>query len=331
MDNNSSELEPEKYLHSKKDHPNYLKQELQLEPKIYLPSKDDPNYLTQELQYVLNHDLPERDRKKLSQCSSEQLKYIFDHDLFERGGKKRNSHNNGNKVTEQLCLNKILQGWKKAFDRKGTLILPKETEKYAIKALKEFGVDALRCPVQEERFVRENYANRTYLIEEMLLKGESVSFPKQLPEIIDQLGAAVCMVLRYWRNQVLKGDHKTRGNARKRLQEVGKALIPDTRGKRKITTDTREIRFFYWKEMFRLYHIQHWLEQIFKTGSEVERIGKNFNMPPDQIRKIFLKHLKDLDDYIPELRDVSIKEIARKVTAKHFNLRMHTVSNILAS
>jgi len=149
---------------------NYFK----LEPKIYLRSKDDPSYRTQELQYVLNHDLPERDRKKLSQCSPEQLKYIFDHDLFERGGKKRKSHNNGNKVTEQLCLNKILQGWKKAHDRKGKLILPKETEKYAIKALNEFGVDALRCSVYEEKLVRKQYANRHHVIEEMQLKGESL-------------------------------------------------------------------------------------------------------------------------------------------------------------
>jgi len=244
---------------------------------------------------------------------TQELQYCVDHVFSQRKQNKPRQASNGSDLkTAEDYLNRIIRGLRKIFGGSGNVTLPRDTEECVIEAVKQFGMEAVRPSIFEEGLARRKYAYRLFVIE-------------------DKLGAVVCTVIRHWREQVSEGDYSSRRNAIKRLKEVGKVLIPDARGKRKQTTDPQKIRSFYWTQMYRLYHIQHWLQDISNSESEVETIGKKFDMPADQIRKLFLQYYKGIDDYIPRLRNVSIKEIARQLTAKHFKIKRHTVSNILAS
>lgn len=144
----------------------------------------------------------------------------------------------------------------------------------------------------------------------------------------ERLGAAVCRVLGRLGRSGVKGDYDTRKKARKRLENIVKGILPDARGKKKNTADPLEIQQFYWKELFRLYHIQNALRASGKNPSQkVKAASQNFDMPIAQIRDLWKL---DEDDQTT-VRPIPIKEMARILTDQHYGITQHRLSNIMAS
>lgn len=144
------------------------------------------------------------------------------------------------------------------------------------------------------------------------------------------LGDVICDVLRYWREQVQRGSLKERQLAAKHLGQFGKALIPETRGKRRKmrTATSYEVQKFYYKELFRLYHVELALREL--PGSPREKVqsaSKNFEISEETIRDLWF-----LDkNYNPKGRPDPIRQRARLVTARHFKITEHAVSNLLSA
>ena len=179
------------------------------------------------------------------------------------------------------------------------------------------------------------YSNESdkYVIEAVKLFSDhpielSVSLsPLQFSEEAKSLGAAVCRVLGSLRSQALGGQYEERTKAKMRLRQIVKGITPDTRGKKKRTASPYAIRRTYWCELFRLYHIQKTLRA--SSGSRTAKVrvaSKNFGMPEQSIRDLWSL---DEDD-MPDEQPVTLKEMARQLTAKEYKITQHTLSNILA-
>ena len=152
--------------------------------------------------------------------------------------------------------------------------------------------------------------------------------PLRLSTEANCLGGIVCRVLGSVTHQALRGSYGERNKAKRRLAKIVRGIFPGTRGKKKNTVNPLEVEVFYWKELFRLYHIQNALRTPGKSHSvKVKTASRNFDMPVERIRDLW-----KLDkDSQPTVRPISIKEMARILTAQHFAITQHRVSNILAS
>jgi hypothetical protein len=143
----------------------------------------------------------------------------------------------------------------------------------------------------------------------------------------ERLGAAVLRILGSLRSGGLHGEFQERKKDRARLKKIFKDILPDTRGKKTNTAYPLSVKIFYWNELFRLYHIRKTLQSGQRNMSQkVKAASENFEMPIDQIRDFWKL---DEDDQ-PTVRPVPLKEMARILTARHFKLTQHRVSNILA-
>ena len=148
------------------------------------------------------------------------------------------------------------------------------------------------------------------------------------------LGPLICMVLRFWREQIQSGSLIERRRATKHLKDFGKALIPETRGKRKniVTANAYEVKTFYLKELYRLYHVDHALQASDGPRNQalkVKEVSKSFQITVVQLRKL----LGLADDYTPDPhldRLKTPKEMAVVRTAEHFKLVPGRISNILS-
>lgn len=152
--------------------------------------------------------------------------------------------------------------------------------------------------------------------------------PLRFCEDAERLAAAICYVLGWLTFEGLRGSYDERKKARSRLRKILKDLWPDARGKKKNTSDPFRVQLFYWNTLFRLYHIQNALRASDENQSQkVKAASQNFDTPIEQIRELW-----NLDeDDRPTARPIPIKEMARIVTARHFGITQHRLSNILAS
>ena len=121
------------------------------------------------------------------------------------------------------------------------------------------------------------------------------------------LGAAVLRILGSLRIGALHGEFQERKKDRARLKKIVKHILPDTRGKKTNTAYPLSVKIFYWKELFRLYHIRKMLQSGQRNMSQkVKAASENFEMPIDQIRDFWKL---DEDDQ-PTVRPVPLKEMA---------------------
>ena len=152
----------------------------------------------------------------------------------------------------------------------------------------------------------------------------------QLSEEDTQLTVAVCRVFGRLQQQIVFGDAKERHKAAKRLRRITAAFIPETRGKKKVTVHPLEVKGVYFRELFRLYHVQNSLKSPAggrSRSQKVRAISKNFDITIELIRELW----KLDEDDKPTVRPIPIKEMARVLTARYFGMTQHRISNILAS
>ena len=156
---------------------------------------------------------------------------------------------------------------------------------------------------------------------------EAREFDSRHPSGLETLGKFICaivMALQYQASDARSLDE--RKNARKGLLSIGKALIPESRGKKKTTADPLIVRRYYLARLFQLYHIQYALISPGSRSEKVKAASENFEMPIEQIRELWKL---DENDF-PTVRPLYITEMARILTAEHFKITQHRVSNIIA-
>lgn len=188
-------------------------------------------------------------------------------------------------------LDHITQGWS---EKSGLGPFKEAKDKYVIEALKLFGETALG-------------------------RGD---FPFRLTDEANELGGAACRVLGYLRNQALSDK-----NARRRLKEILKTIQPDTRGRKGVNPDA--VRFFYFQGLFRIHHIKNVLK--FSPESRSGRVSaacNNFGVPIQTIREFF--GLDEEDNILRGSGPLTLRDMARELTARHFGITHQTISNILA-
>jgi len=265
------------------------------QPGSYFPNKDHPDYKKEELLFVIRNCLPHVP----TQESTADLDTVFLDYCFR----------------VYYYLTPIRRGWQKGPPGEDGESFLEQADRHVIRAIKKFGVDAFRLSQKDEEIVRGRRPSHSYV--------------RRYLEIKDQLGAAVCAVIRYWQNRARTGGPKARLRSVKQLREVTRALIPETRGKRKSPTfDPGVVKAVYYKELFRLCHIRNALQTTPGTAGEKIKVGsQNFGMAEDQIREFW-----QLDETNQaKSRPLSVREIARILTARLFCITQHRVSNLLAS
>jgi len=270
-----------------------------LEPKAYLPSKYHPDYSKELSHYIGSH---------FSQPSS------LGHKL-ERASYYLENINRSGKVWEKIPEDEIptTEAMKQEF-----YSMPEEMGSYAIEAVKELGTDALRLHDGYKTALRKNHQRE---------------YPSEISrsiETLDQLGAAVIRIIETWQAMIRFGSPSVKRRAEKQLKGLLKALIPETRGKRKggLVIAADELKSFYYEELFRLYHIKNALRSHSGYRSERVRLASvNFEMPVETIRELWNLDGNDC----PQARPISLKEMARILTAQYYGITQPRVSNILAS
>ena len=157
---------------------------------------------------------------------------------------------------------------------------------------------------------------------------EARKFASLYPSGLEKLGKFTCAIVLALQYQAFDGmTLDERRKARNGLLSIGKALVPESRGKKKTTTDPIIVRRYYLVCLFQLYHIEHTLRNSQGSRSKkVKSASKNFEMPINKIRDIW--KLNENDE--PTVRPVPIREMARTLTARHFGITQHRVSNIIA-
>jgi hypothetical protein len=136
--------------------------------------------------------------------------------------------------------------------------------------------------------------------------------------------------LRRLEHQVRVQSLRERQESHRRLKEIMGSLFPDNRGKRANTLpgSLSKVKLYYYEELFRLYHVENTLRTFpGSLRSKVKAASENYELSVETI-----KDLWKLDDsYTSVCSPVSRKEMARILTARHFSITQHRVSNILAS
>ena len=240
--------------------------------------------------------------------------YVVDH-LF-RGGSRKARKKKREAIFARLKIprefrnaparffrREIINGWE-ANPRS----FKKENERYVINALKYFGLQALAPAFLFVKLPQQ------WTKEQMEMFGLSV---------------AIREVLLYWQFQAKRGSFEARRRAVQRLKEIGSTLIPSTVGKRNIAAvDPALVKIYYLQTLFRLYQIKNSLREHGKARREkVEAASKNFDMPVELIRELW--KLDENDE--PTIRVLPIKQRARIVTARQYQISEYRVSNIIAS
>jgi hypothetical protein len=151
--------------------------------------------------------------------------------------------------------------------------------------------------------------------------------PFRLSDEANRLGGHVCRFLGSLISQAQSGNYEERKLANKRFSRIIKSISPDARGKKKVTASPFSIQLFYWGELFRLYHIENALKSSVRNlDQKLRAISTSFEMPIDQIREFW-----KVDENFQPIRPIRLKEMARILTARHFGITQHRVSNILSS
>ncbi len=162
------------------------------------------------------------------------------------------------------------------------------------------------------------------------LKGNTEVMRDDRTKALCELSVEILNVLRHWQQLVREGNIKQRQKAARCLRQFGQAFIPQTKGKKeRKQVNPTEVKIFYYKELFRLYQIRNALRQLAGSfGHRVKAASKRFEMSVDQIKELWGL---DEEDYKPKMRPLTTKEMARILTARHFEIAQQSVSNIIAS
>jgi hypothetical protein len=129
--------------------------------------------------------------------------------------------------------------------------------------------------------------------------------------------------------RILTGSEVYGAKAKKQLERIMKTFIPDGRGRLKkgMRRHPYTVRLYYYEELFRLYHIRHFLRQPGQLRSEkVREASRRFDMPIEQIREFWGLDEEDNLDRQP----FTLKDMARELTARRFRISQQTVANLLA-
>jgi len=272
-----------------------------LRPQTYFSSKSSPDYKKGEEEYFIAHAV---------------LSFRAQEKFAKDCGPIRCQH-----FPAEFFIDQIIRAGQEQPGRGPLSSLPEQVEKCVIEAIRNLGVDALRPVLDDLKAAKTVERKKDAYIRFKLNNG---------------LGDYICRIIRIWRLQIEKGAPDIRRRAIRRLKEVGRALIPDTRGKTKKTEDAGtkalNVKFFYYRELFRLYHIQNALRSssgLRNYSLKVKAASKNFKMPMEQIRSFL--GLDENDDILRGSGPITLKDMARELTAHHFSITRHRVSNILAS
>jgi len=141
-------------------------------------------------------------------------------------------------------------------------------------------------------------------------------------------GALFWEIIDYWQWKATEGSREEMLHARKRLKEAGKALIPESRGRGGQRRHPTDVRYFYLSQLFVLYHVRHALRSGVKTRSQkVKEASQRYGVPIEIIREYW--GLDDEDS--PYRQPLTLKDMARELTAQHFRITHQTVQNTLSS
>lgn len=228
----------------------------------------------------------------------EELRYIQSH-IFRK--KRRVLPQRSPKAVQAVnLLDQIRQGWSK---NSGLAPFEEEKDKYVIEAIKLFSGTAFSAGV----------------------------FPFRLSDEGNKLGGSICRVLGYLQQQALTGNLSVRRTAINRLKIITKAIIPETRGKRGDRVDSFSVKYVYYGELFRLYHIRKALREPIRNQSQkVRSASKNFGLPIEKIREYWRLDEDDMPSDEMGQR-LTLKEMTRELTARHYRIDPQTVANHIAS
>jgi hypothetical protein len=177
----------------------------------------------------------------------------------------------------------------------------------------------------------ENVARKVlkkYGIEAFAPRATSESIKKWPPEA--ELLDAFAELIGAWQAQIETGTDRQARAAKASLQKLFKVLIPARPKRRDVQKNlvTREdISEFYHGQMFTLRHVEHAMRSggPRNQSTKVKSISEKFGIRIDEIRD-FLG--LDEDDQ-PVRSRFTCKNMARKLTAKHFKISLSTVSNLI--
>jgi len=117
---------------------------------------------------------------------------------------------------------------------------------------------------------------------------------------------------------------------RKQLERLlVKGIIPKKTQGKKRSWQPEGVKTQYYEILFRLYHVRHLLarkEPKLSHSEKVKTAWHRFGMPIDTVRELW--NLDQNDQ--PKQRPIPLKEMARILTARLFNIKQQTVSNLLA-
>jgi hypothetical protein len=287
----------------------------------YFPNCNDPGYKSAEWSFVASYTLGPKYEKKLSKAFDKRKKLLQDPNIPSL---YKTSPANYYEIRIIKCLDRLSDGTTKYSDDVAPLIL---------EVVRTYGMDAIRLSSLNLFKVNGKEKIIKY-VEETLHPLASRAERAERVELtnLHRLGAWVCGVIRQWQEQALRGNLEERRNARKWLKDTFQSLIPSAVGKRKniLAATSFEVQEFYYRELFRLLHIQHALRSSDGPRNHnlrILQVSNNFNLPIEAIREF---HNLDENNQRKPVRFIPTpKEMARRLTGRKFQISQNAVSNHL--
>lgn len=197
---------------------------------------------------------------------------------------------------------------------------PDEVGHIVLDAFHTFGFDALRLSVADTLIARRH---------------DTRALAHDYLASLDHLGAVIGEVIRDWQRRVQEEpDLDKRRQAQNNLRQVGKALIPNTRGKRekRVRVPDREVKRYYYKELFRCEQASTLLRRTATLPGcrrwevRLQAVCERFDLPYDPGWWGFSEKGQVLRQLL-----MNAKESAVLLTARHFPpAKEQTIRNILA-
>ncbi|MGH7794229.1 MAG: hypothetical protein ACREQ2_04910 [Candidatus Binatia bacterium] len=289
----------------------------------YFSNCSDPGYKSAEWSFVASYVLGPKYKKYLDKAMQERKRFLQDPTIPSLY-KVSPAHFYEIKIIK--CLDRLPDGTTKSRDDVGPII---------VEVLRRYGMDAIRLAglklfkiAGKRKIIR--YVEET--LHPLALRAERAERAEL--KNLDRLGGWVCGVIRQWQEQALRGDFEERRKSGKWLRAIFDCLIPSAVGKRKkrVGASAFEVQEFYYRELFRLLHIRHALRSSDGPRNHhlrIKKVSKDFNFPLEAMREFL-----DLDEN-NEPKDkifiVTPKEMARRLTARNFQIASQVVSNRLSS
>jgi len=221
-------------------------QDLELEK--YFPNCNDPAYKSAEWSFVASYTLGPKYEKKLSKAIEKRKQFLQDPNIPSLY-KASPAHFYEIKIIK--CLDRLSDGTTKYGNEVGPIII-EVVKRYGMDAIRLAGLDLFK--VVGKRKITKYVEKTLHPLARRAEHAKRVELTN-----LHRLGGWVCGVIRQWREQALRGNLEEKRNARKWLKDTFELLIPSAVGKRKNTlaATSFEVQEFYYRELFRLLHIQH--------------------------------------------------------------------------